>query len=407
MSTDVLIILAVYLAEAKIVMRWTSGWFREFMFAAINLVGFYWLYLSGIVHGQEGAVIYLGIVIGQYVMLRVFSGKSGRLPWLAFFTPIAVLVTVRYLPLCLTDSATYTVGKIFPFPPALYLVGLSYLAFRTSHLVLEVRNGTVKMPGLWEYLGYSFFVPTALIGPINPYSNYRRGFETPRPEIPVGRSLMRLLVGLVKYQFLSLIFNRLTFERFMLDEHPHHWIDLGIASVAYYCYLYLNFSGFCDMVIGGAGLIGIPVAENFNDPMLARNVKEYWNRWHITLSTYMRDVVYAPLSKYLARLFGPANVNHAVAVTIFVVFLLVGIWHGTGLNYALFGAAHGFGLVVNHYYTIGLKKWLGRDGFKAYNANVWIRGAATVMTFLYVSAALFFFANTVEEMRTILGSLRW
>ncbi|HSY17329.1 MAG TPA: MBOAT family O-acyltransferase, partial [Candidatus Acidoferrales bacterium] len=397
---------AIYLVEAKIVMRWLSGPFREVMFAATNLVVFYWLYMAGHVHCATAAIDYLCIVLLQYGMMRAFADKAGRRPWLAFFTPIGFLVLARYLPLCLPAVAAAKLDKIIPFPPATYLVGISYLAFRTSLLVLEVRNGRVKRPGLWEYLGYCFFVPTALIGPINAYSNYRRGFENPPPEIPAGRALMRILVGLVKYQFLSLFFNRLTFERFLLNEHPHHWIDLGIASVAYYIFMYLNFSGFCDMVIGAAGLLRIPVAENFNDPMLARNVKEYWNRWHMTLSGYMRDVVFAPLSKYLAQLFGPANVNHAIAVTIMVVFLLIGIWHGVGLNYALFGVAHGVGLVINHYYTIALKKRLGRDGFKAYNSNRWIQAAATVLTFLYVSAAFFLFANTVAEMKTILGAMR-
>ena len=100
--------------------------------------------------------------------------------------------------------------------------------------------------------------------------------------------------------------------------------------VFYYLYLYCNFSGYCDMAIGAAGLIGIPVAENFNNPFAARNVKDFWNRWHITLSSYMRDVVFAPLSKNLVRAMGPAYANHAIALTITVVFLLVGVWHGVG-----------------------------------------------------------------------------
>ena len=179
-----------------------------------------------------------------------------------------------------------------------------------------------------------------------------------------------------------------------------------MAAVFYYLFLYCNFSGYCDMAIGAAGLIGIPVPENFQSPLAARNVKDFWNRWHITLSVYMRDVVFSPLSKTFARLFGPANVNHAVAATIFVVFLLVGIWHGVGWNYAAFGAVHALGVVANHYYTIGLKQWLGRDGFKAYNANPWIHAAAVVLTFCYVAASHFFFANTFPEMREILACLR-
>jgi len=153
-------------------------------------------------------------------------------------------------------------------------------------------------------------------------------------------------------------------------------------------------------------LIGIPVIENFNDPFAARNMREFWNRWHISLSQYMRDVCFSPLSKYFARLFGPANVNHAIALTIMVVFLLIGIWHGTGWNYIVFGLLNGVGVIATHYHTIGLKKWLGREGFKAYNANPWIRAAAVAITFCYFAFTLFFFANTPGQMKEIFSVMR-
>ena len=114
---------------------------------------------------------------------------------------------------------------------------------------------------------------------------------------------MRVLVGAVKFKFFGPLLNQLTYSGLLLDGHPHLWVDLPIAAVAYYLYLYCNFSGFCDIAIGGAGLMGIPVAENFANPFAARNMKDYWNRWHITLSLYMRDVVFSPLSKALVRSF--------------------------------------------------------------------------------------------------------
>jgi D-alanyl-lipoteichoic acid acyltransferase DltB (MBOAT superfamily) len=160
------------------------------------------------------------------------------------------------------------------------------------------------------------------------------------------------------------------------------------------------------MAIGAAGLIGIPVPENFQDPFAARNMREFWNRWHITLSQYMRDVVFSPLSKFLARVMGPSQVNQAVALTIMVVFLLIGIWHGTGWNYAVFGLLQGVGVITTHYYTLGLKKWLGRDGFKAYNANPWIRAVGVVVTFCFFSATLFFFANSPKDISEIISVLR-
>jgi D-alanyl-lipoteichoic acid acyltransferase DltB (MBOAT superfamily) len=103
---------------------------------------------------------------------------------------------------------------------------------------------------------------------------------------------------------------------------------------------------------------------------------------------------------------GIALADHAIALTITIVFLLVGIWHGAGWNFAAYGAVHALGVVANHYYTIFLKKKLGREKFKAYNENRWIRAVAVVCTFCYCGASLIFFANTFPQIKEILATLR-
>ena len=183
-------------------------------------------------------------------------------------------------------------------------------------------------------------------------------------------------------------------------------MDLPVAMLFFYLYLYLNFSGFCDMAIGAAGLMGIAVPENFENPLAARNMREFWNRWHITLSQYMRDMVFSPLSKYLVGKLRIKLADHAIALTILVTFLLIGVWHGVGWNYAAFGLAQALGVGTVHYYTIFLKKRLGREGFKSYNENRWIRGAGMTITFCYYAATLFLFANTFAEMKQIFSVLR-
>jgi D-alanyl-lipoteichoic acid acyltransferase DltB (MBOAT superfamily) len=210
----------------------------------------------------------------------------------------------------------------------------------------------------------------------------------------------------VKYLFLAVLVNQLTYTGLFLDGHPHAWVDLPIAMASYYVYLYLNFSGYCDMAIGTAGLVGIRCAENFDNPFAARNVKEFWNRWHITLSTYMRDVVFSPLSTWLVRRVGATRANHATAACIMVVFLIVGVWHGVGWNFLLFGLAHGLAVVANHYYTLFLKKRLGRERFLAYGKNPLVRWIAVGSTFAYISASLFLFANDITSMRSIFALLR-
>jgi len=401
-QTFLVVQLAGYVAVSRILVRWFRGIWRELPFAALNIAALYVLFFRGIPPDRRYLttfVAYLALVVFQYLALRIFVGKKGWLPWIAFFIPILGLVFIRYLPPAVFGGERYLYGAFF--------IGISYLAFRSSYLVLEVRNGTAPMPGLCRYLGFCFFLPTMAVGPINPYSNHCRGFSADPPALPKGRALLRILVGIVKFKFLGSLCAQLGYANLLFDDHYHHWIDLFAAIMFYYLFLYCNFSGFCDMAIGVAGLIGIPVAENFDSPFAARNVRDFWNRWHITLSHYMRDVVFAPLSKFFVRLMGPANANHAVSLTITVVFLLVGVWHGVGWNFAAFGLVHAVGVVGNHYYTIALKKRLGRDGFKRYHENRWIQAAAVSVTFCYVAMSLCFFANTMSDLKQILSFSRF
>jgi membrane protein involved in D-alanine export len=394
--------LVGYIAIARVLVKWLRGIWREATFAALNVAALYLFFFRGEPPDRRYIptfLAYLALVICQFLALKIFVSRKGWLPWIAFFLPILALIFIRYIPASVYKGERFVYGAFF--------VGISYLAFRSSYLVLEVRNGTTPMPGLCRYFGFCFFLPTVPVGPINPYSNHCRGFDADPPAIPPGRASLRILVGLVKFKFLGNLAAQLGYANLLFDDHYHHWSDLFVAMVFYYLFLYCNFSGFCDMAIGAAGLIGIPVAENFDSPFAARNVRDFWNRWHITLSHYMRDVVFSPLSKFFVRAAGPANANHAIALTIAIVFLLVGVWHGVGWNFAVFGMVHAAGVVGNHYYTIALKKRLGRDGFKRYNENRWIKAAAVAVTFCYVAMSLGFFANTMPEVKQILSILRF
>jgi D-alanyl-lipoteichoic acid acyltransferase DltB (MBOAT superfamily) len=396
--------LLAYIIAGRLVMRGLKDGVRELFFAALNFAGvFFFLFYGGKEHFVLRFGLYVTLIAGQYACLRLFAEKRGRWPWLAFFAPIAALIVIRYMPSGAYVALGHALGASWRGVPN--MVGISYLAFRCSRLVLEIRNGVVKRPSFLEYFNFAFFLPTMPVGPINSYANFRRGFVEIY-EVPAGRAALRILVGAVKYQFLGNLCNQLTYSGLLLDAHPHHWVDLPVAMVFYYLYLYLNFSGFCDMAIGAAALIGIPVPENFENPFAARNMKELWNRWHITLSAWMRDVVFSPLSKFLVGKFGIKLANHAIALTITIVFLLIGIWHGVGWNYAWFGLAQALGVVTVHYYTIFLKNKLGRDGFKAYNENRWIHASAVAITFCYYAATLFLFANTGTEMKTIFSVLK-
>ena len=398
-----------YLAAARAALFVANRVWRSWLFAIVNVGGIAWLLDWSLGRRRQLFLLttYLAMVCFHYLVMRIAARRGRWIPWVAFFSPIAFLIAIRHAGFLQDIVSTYFPG-VHSGPLLGLYVGLSYMTFRLSHLVVEVRNGVVEQPGLGEYLSFAFFVPTFVVGPINPYSLHKTSLDAPSRDVtPLHESLLRIVVGATKYQFFGNIFNQLAYRNLLLDGHPHPAIDLVIAAVAYHLYLYCNFSGFCDMAIGGAGLLGIQVKENFRNPFAARNVQEYWNRWHITLSTWMRDLVFSPLSKYLAVRLGPRNARHGIAVAIAVVFLLVGVWHGVGWHYALFGAAHSIALVIHHYYTFGLKKRLSKAAFQAYNDNTLVSVAGGAITFACTTAFLFLFANDLPTMRKILEAIQF
>jgi D-alanyl-lipoteichoic acid acyltransferase DltB (MBOAT superfamily) len=389
------------------------------LFALINVFGVLGLCvlssMSGLYFWQLKAqlevsipvfALYLLVVLLHYVLMRRYARRAGWVPWIAFLFPIAVMLVLKYVPVVDAPfrAPLEFIGKKHI---AGFFVGLSYMAFRLSHMVLEVRNGIVPMPTLWEHLSFGFFVPTMAVGPISRYSVFRQSLYQPdSQQTPLGQSLLRMLKGIAKYLFLASMMEQLAYKGLLFDSHPHRWIDLPVAAVAFYFYLYLNFSGYCDMAIGTAGLLGIQVDENFDRPFSSRNLQEFWTRWHITLSNYMRDTVFTPLTKALIRKMGPRSAQHAIAVSIFAVFVGIGAWHDLTWSFLIFGAIHGIGVASCHYYTIWLRNNLDKARYAAYHRNPIIRSVAVTATFLFVAGSLFFFANSLADIHAIMRILK-
>jgi len=387
-----------YIVLLRLVLAKLNGNVRAAAFAIINLVAYTVVFLPQQVSQTTALTIfalYFTVVSFQWVTMRRFAQANGNWPWVAFLIPIVFMICVKYGG---KDDNILTTALSFAdvnlgVPLTVFFVGISYLAFRSSYLVLEVRNGTVPVPSYFEYMGFCFFLPTSFLGPISPYSRFRESFLNGRENIQYFRSMGRICIGCGKYFFLGALFNQLAYDGLVNDGNLHPGrLDFVIAAVCYYFYIFCNFSGFCDIVIGISGLLGIDIAENFDNPFIARNIREFWNRWHITLSQYMRDVVFTPLSKALVSLFGPRNASHAIGVSVFVVFLLVGLWHGVSWNFIVFGLAMAFGVVIHYYYTLLLKKILGRNGFEIYNKSIIIRVISTVITFMYMTCSFVLFA---------------
>jgi D-alanyl-lipoteichoic acid acyltransferase DltB (MBOAT superfamily) len=393
-----LVALAAYVVVGHAALGARGVW-RMRSFAAVNLLFVGWIFYFRL----PAYAVFLGAYVGMVVLQWFISSRAARggSAWIAVAFPLLVLVWVKYVPGAWAPVWRHLSLGAEMRNASLFFVGLSYMAFRLTHLVTEVRNGLVPHPDLGEYLSFAFFVPTMGVGPISRYSTHARSLTGRDKGVPARAAAMRIVVGVAKYLFIANLVNQLTYAGLLADGRAHPHVDWLVSMVAYYVYLYCNFSGFCDIGIGVAGLLGVRVDENFDEPFLARNVKDFWNRWHITLSIYMRDMVFTPLAKFLVKKMGPRRRDHALAIGTFVVFVLVGIWHGAGLNFLLFGVLHAVAVVANHYYGIALRKRLGPEGMKTYLAHRGIRAVAIVCTFFYVSASLAVFANTKGIERTL------
>ncbi|MFA9196425.1 MAG: MBOAT family O-acyltransferase [Aliarcobacter sp.] len=404
-------IAGIYVAFALAVLglrKVPVGAVRDGLFAAINLGAVFMVHFAA---RDPRAIlvfwVYLAAVVGMYPAMRILAARSACF-WLAFALPILLMAGVRYTPTTWVAQELRGLQEVLrrnpDFSLAPYFLGVSYLAFRCSRMLIDVRNGA-PWPTFVQFLGFAFFFPVMSVGPIHRWTEHREALEN-KTTFPVSPCLQRIGIGLAKAVFLAGWVGQLAYSQMFFDEHLHSLVDLGIAAVAYYLYLYLNFSGYCDVAIGLAGLAGIPVPENFRNPLMARNLKEFWNRWHITLSDWMRDLVFSPMAKKLVTRVGPKYANHAIAGIILLVFVLIGVWHGKGWTFFIYGLLHGLGVVANYYYTLALKKNLSREEYLSYMANRWIEAVGILMTFCYAAGTLFFFANTPQQILVILHSLR-
>lgn len=225
-------------------------------------------------------------------------------------------------------------------------VGLSFYAFQGLAYLVDAYRGTVyRAHSLLDFMLFMAFFPKLLAGPIcrshDLLPQFAREEASEVPEL--SRAVALIATGLFKKVVLaSILASRLVDDAFLAPNH-YAWHELLLAVYAYSVQLYLDFSGYTDMARGLALLLGFRLPENFAYPYAATNLGEYWRRWHITFSTWLRDYVYFPLG-------GSRCSPPRAYFNLFLTFLVCGIWHGSDWRFVLWGAAHGVGLVVYRAY---------------------------------------------------------
>jgi len=257
--------------------------------------------------------------------------------------PLAASVGISLAPLA--------VAKLSPLlSPGSHLefLGLSYVTFRSLDVVFGIHDGVVRRLPAVEYLAYLFFFPTVSAGPIDRFRRFGRDWGAVRSRSAFLEDLDGAVQRIVRGFFYKFLMARLVRE---------HWMHAAAAGTgfaatlsymyAYSFYLFFDFAGYSAFAIGFSYLFGVHTPENFDRPFLARNIRDFWNRWHMTLSFWFRDHVYTRFVLAAAKRRWFADIHTASYLGLFLAMGLMGVWHGTAWYYVAYGLYHG-ALLVGH-----------------------------------------------------------
>jgi D-alanyl-lipoteichoic acid acyltransferase DltB (MBOAT superfamily) len=275
-------------------------------------------------------------------------------------------------------------------------VGLSFMFFKVIHTMVEARSGTLGPVSALQYANYCLNFSVYLMGPIQRYQEYRAQWTNEAAAIPETfeahlDAVIRILVGFLKaYVIAGMI------QPFALAPAPD-LMELGRLEllgqvVAFYFFLYFNFAGYCDVAIGVGSLLGVRPPENFDKPFQARNISDFWLRFHRSLTQWLTTYVFSPAYKWAlehpvlrSRPFLAAN--GALVLTM----LVSGLWHGTTLSFLLFGLVHGlFFLVFRSWETLAMRRF-GSPWLRRWRARPLVHAASVLVTFTVVALSLVFF----------------
>jgi len=258
-------------------------------------------------------------------------------------------------------------------------IGISFYTFQAiSYLIDLYRKQVVVQKNLADLALYIFLFPQLIAGPIIRYHDISNQIKHRHNSIDnFVEGIKRFILGLAKKVLIANQMAVIADQAFSLPSDNLSTAFAWMGIIAYSFQIYFDFSGYSDMAIGLGRMLGFKFPENFNFPYIARSIKEFWRRWHISLSTWFRDYLYIPLG-------GNKKGSVRTYVNLLIVFFLTGLWHGASWNFVIWGFFHGFFLVLER---LGLDKFL---------VKLWHPLQHIYTLFVVLIAWVFFRADTLE-----------
>ena len=401
----VLTVSAYYLLPAK--MRWC------------------WLLIASIGYYLSFIPVFLGLVVVLALVNFFLSGQlakaQGNRSQLLFaiilIINIGSLAFFKYFTKIFTDVQLhfYQVDFLYKVDPINSLIlplGLSYIIFTVLSYQIEIRRKSIDPePHLGYFSLYLLFFPKIAQGPIERPQNLLPQFRQTR-DFNYDTFVEGLKMILMGYFKKLVIADRLAIyvnTVYSNSEH-HNGTTLLIATVFFAFQIYADFSGYTDIALGSAKLFGFNLTNNFRRPYLASSVKDFWDRWHISFSTWLRDYIFLPLAYFFAHkmtkteYFRISAEKWIYSISILATFIVCGIWHGVGMTFLLWGIIFGLYLSFSNSTRELQKRIRKRLNIKKNSAGY--RIYSIILTFaLVLFAWIFFKAATVPEAFNIIGKI--
>ncbi|EFN99697.1 MULTISPECIES: D-alanyl-lipoteichoic acid biosynthesis protein DltB [Streptococcus] len=288
------------------------------------------LLFAGAIYGKSRAmIVYLiSFVIYQYFL--VFIAQR--------------IETKRLKPLVFLSIFPLVINKVFALTSLhlLAFIGISYMSFKTIQIMLEISDGLIKEKiSIKDYLQFLLFFPTVSAGPIDRSRRFLKEINEvmPRKEYLelAGDGVYRIVLGLLY----KVVLSTYVYQMLLALSNTGTVVYSIKYMYLYTLYLFFDFAGYSLMAVGSSNILGIQTPMNFNKPFLSVDIKDFWNRWHITLSTWLRDFVFSRVLMQVIRKKWFKNRLHNAIYAYMVNMLVMGFWHGLSVSYIVYGFYHG------------------------------------------------------------------
>ena len=345
------------------------------------------LLFAGAIYGKSRAmIVYLiSFVIYQYFL--VFIAQR--------------IETKRLKPLVFLSILPLVINKVFALTSLhlLAFIGISYMSFKTIQIMLEISDGLIKEKiSIKDYLQFLLFFPTVSAGPIDRSRRFLKEINEvmPRKEYLelAGDGVYRIVLGLLY----KVVLSTYVYQMLLALNNTGTVVYSIKYMYLYTLYLFFDFAGYSLMAVGSSNILGIQTPMNFNKPFLSVDIKDFWTRWHITLSTWLRDFVFSRVLMQVIRKKWFKNRLHNATYAYMVNMLVMGFWHGLSVSYIVYGFYHGVLMA-------GFEVYQKKSNFYKKNKNKkWYKLLSWFVTMNLVMVGFFIFSG--EPYKILLTILK-